>query len=452
MDQAKRREPLATMIAPETWRLIWGAVACWLVINLGPSLASLMQVGPQPGRPSLIPDFFADYASARNVLASRALYSPHEQTLRFYFEVSTPGVPTFRYNVHPPSSVLMALPLARLSFPAAFTAWNLFSLFCIVASLWIIRRGLDAKVSAWSVFPVISLLLVYIPLWDQVRMGQLSGLLLLLLTGAWSALRSGRSILAGTLLALAASIKLFPGFLLLYLLFQKRWRAVAAGLAAMGFIAGLTVIGLGWDAYRSYITEILPVAQWYRALWGNLSLVGFWSRLFESAPSVAVALIHSRPLTESPLLFGIAITASAAAVVVALASVSSENHSQETFDVGYATAIIAMLLLSPVTWSHSLMMLILPVLLLWSSEKSWSGRALLAGLVIVLSIDPKLTWSLISHDGDSPVASPLESLLVASLPCYALVGLFLKGLASASRVLPASPQDRATKPPGVVPV
>lgn len=442
MDQAAHDEWLSKLIAPETRRLIWIAVACWLAVNLGPSFVSMIRAEPQLGRPYFVPDFFADYASARNFLENRDIYTPHEQTLRRYLGVSSTGTPTFRYNVHPPSSVLLAIPLAWFGFPTAFLLWNLLSLSCVALSLWIIIRQLGVPATIWSVFPAISLLMVYTPLWDQVRMGQFSATLLLLLTGTWAALRSGGSILAGTLLALATSVKLFPGLLFLYLLFQRRWRALAVGLVVLNAITGLTASILGWESYRSYVTQVLPVAQWYRVLWGNLSLSGFWSRLFESIPSFAGTLVHARPLIESPSLFWIAMAASAVIILASLASVSTGRHSRETFDLGYACAVIAMLLLSPVTWPHSLVMLILPFLILWRSERSVFGRVLMAGLIILLSVDPKVSWSLISSVDGPPEASPLGSLVVASLPCYALSGFFLMGLTEAWQVRKAAPRGQ----------
>ncbi len=444
MDQATHDELSSKIVAPETRRLIWVAVACWLAINLGPSLVSLMKAGPQPGRPYFVPDFFADYASARNFLENRDVYTPHEQTLRRYLHGSSTGAPTFRYNVHPPSSVLLAVPLAWLGFSSAFLFWNVLSLACIAGALWIIQRELELAATVWSIFPAISLLMVYTPLWDQVRMGQLSALLLLLLTGAWSALRSGRPILSGSLLAVAASVKLFPGFLFLYLLFQRRWRSLAAGLVALDVITVLTASILGWDAYRSYLTQVLPEAQWYRVLWGNLSLPGFWSRLFESIPTFAGTLVHARPVIESPSIFWIALTASAVTVLFLLAWVSMGQNSREHFDLGYACAIIAMLLLSPVTWSHSLLMLILPILIFWRRRSSVSGRVLLVGLVILISVDPKISWSLIARDGGSPETTPLGSLVVASLACYALLGLLVMGLTEALRLQRAATRSITT--------
>ena len=67
-------------------------------------------------------------------------------------------------NAHPPSSVLLALPLARLNYPDAFLAWSLISLAALALSLWIVVRHLGIPFSAWSLAPTLTLLLVCNPI------------------------------------------------------------------------------------------------------------------------------------------------------------------------------------------------------------------------------------------------------------------------------------------------
>ena len=46
------------------------------------------------------------------------------------------------FKAHPPTSVLAALPLARLNFETAFLVWNLASVPMVFPSLWLVGRGL----------------------------------------------------------------------------------------------------------------------------------------------------------------------------------------------------------------------------------------------------------------------------------------------------------------------
>ncbi|HLG51837.1 MAG TPA: glycosyltransferase 87 family protein, partial [Chloroflexota bacterium] len=77
---------------------------------------------------------------------------------------------------------------------------------------------------------MIALLLLCFPLWEQCRLGQLTLILSLLISGAWAAERSGYPRLAGVLLGTAASVKLFPGYLFIYYALRKRREVIVAGL------------------------------------------------------------------------------------------------------------------------------------------------------------------------------------------------------------------------------
>ena len=222
-------------------------------------------------------------------------------------------------NAHPPASVLLALPLARLNFATAFLVWNLMSLAALAASLWIVQRQLKIPIGFGSLAASLALLLICFPLWEQCRLGQLTLLLLVLVTGAWAAERSGRPRLAGSLLGAATMIKLFPGFLLVYYALRGRWKVVAAGVLAVTALTGLTISALGIEAHRAYFTTVLPAIQWFQVSWNNDSLWGFWSRLFDPAPEHTRDRSLTVPLLHSPILATSLSLVSAAAISAILA-------------------------------------------------------------------------------------------------------------------------------------
>src|ERR1700722_4158402 len=67
-------------------------------------------------------DFFQDWASARNRTEGLPVYTRHEVTATRYLGVRVaPDDPFFvPVNAHPPTSVLLAMPLARLGYSDAF--------------------------------------------------------------------------------------------------------------------------------------------------------------------------------------------------------------------------------------------------------------------------------------------------------------------------------------------
>ena len=61
----------------------------------------------------------------RNHLTGRPVYTEHTTSLPLYVGVASYPDPRMARNAHPPTSVLLALPLGYLPFREAALAWNL---------------------------------------------------------------------------------------------------------------------------------------------------------------------------------------------------------------------------------------------------------------------------------------------------------------------------------------
>ncbi len=85
----------------------------------------------------MLQDFFQEWASARNWFVGLPVYTSHHVTAPRYIDLHpVPADPFFpAVNAHPPTAVLLALPLGVLSFPHAFLVWNLLSLAALLLSL-----------------------------------------------------------------------------------------------------------------------------------------------------------------------------------------------------------------------------------------------------------------------------------------------------------------------------
>jgi hypothetical protein len=409
------------------------ALALLTCVSQGPSfIASL-----RPPRTVGI-DFFQDWASARNYRDGLPVYTDHKTAVDRYLGYRIDPV-RFEVNAHPPTSVLLALPLAALDYPDAALVWNLVSLGALGVSLWLIGRTLGVPLTPWSIFPAVTLLLICTPFRQQVNQGQFNLLLLLLLTGVWTADRSGRLVTAGSLLGLATAIKLFPAVLFLYFAVRGRWRAVAAGIISLAVVTLLTAALLGTDTYRSYIHDVLPQVRQYRSCWNNASLPGLWVKLFDPASED-----HIEPLWRSPLAAEGGALLSCLAVVVVLVRALWKARKEPHDDRGFALTVIAMLLVSAITWEQYFLLLLLPVAVFWvrlpaSILPRWSFVAI---LLVLFCIHPVLLYDTFIPGGypQGPVA-PVQTLAVLSLQCYALVGLFVFGLVMG--------RDREVKPDGV---
>ena len=267
------KQPTPGQQTPWRWLLI--PVALLAGVLQGPAFVQSLR--PQHDE---VRDFFQEWASGKNYREGLPIYTDQTIAVQRYLD----AVPTNRLyihvNAHPPSSVLVALPLSWLSYADAFLTWNLLSLGALAVSLALIVRQLQIPCTIWWLLAGAALLLVCAPFREQVLHGQLNLILLLLIVGAWAAERSGRPVLGGVLIGLATAIKLFPGFFILYFALRREWRSLAAAIIGLGAVTLLTLAIFGLDAYRDYLSQGMPAAAACRGDWLNASLAGFWSRLF----------------------------------------------------------------------------------------------------------------------------------------------------------------------------
>jgi hypothetical protein len=385
--------------------------------------------------PTKLQDFVQEWASARNHFAGFPIYEDQQITLRHHMNILRDT--GLERNAHPPTSVLLALPFAAFDYWHAIVAWNVLSLVCLAWSLWLILRELQVPLSGWSIFPIVCPTLVLGVcgiLRTQIHEGQLNLVLLLLCTGCWVASRRARPGLAGVLLSAATAVKLYPGFLFLYFVLRKQWRTVAIGLLSFLGWTLLTAGILGVDAYRSYLFDVLPTLSHFRSGWPGVSFHCFFSKLFDPYPPGQ----NNIPLWLDPQLARLA-TLSCNALVVALTAWTVwRARTPRQCDHAFALCLTTMLLVSPLAWDHYLLLLLLPVVLLWTALPAqgfprWSMRIVTVMLCIhsycywfMLLCDPRKDWA-------REVAQPWQTLTALSFHFYALLGLFVLVLRAAWR-------------------
>lgn len=358
------------------------------------------------GAAFFLPDFFQDYGSARNRLEGIPVYAPHAVAVaRYLGRQMSPGHPCFLdYNAHPPTSVLLALPLGWLEFSQAFAVWNILSLACLAASLYLLARGLALPWTWEWIVPLATILLACRPFWHQMIQGQMNLMLLLMLTSCWAAARAGRPYLAGGMLAVAAAVKLYPAFMLVYFLGRKDYRAIAATFGFWVLIGTATIMILGWDSCLGFFRDVLPVTSGFRRHCVNMLLVGFWHRLFDN-PTVDDVPDDS---FFGPALAWALTALSVAAIAWAVLRSARRAATTEAADCAYGLAVIGALLASPITWDHYLLLLMLPLAFdrrWWPAACSGNLFVLLLGLLFML--DPRLV---IRHVQILYNASPPASL------------------------------------------
>jgi hypothetical protein len=432
--------------SPTAWPyrriLLW-----WVLLNLacwyqGPWFSRVFNPKVvKTGSDTFLADFFQDWASAKNFWEGLPIYTPQELTVHRYLGIPRDpnDIGFIEINAHPPTSVLFFLGFAFLDFADAFLVWNILSLLALVVSLLLIVCQLKLSFSGWEVLRIATLLLVCEPFWQQMLQGQFNLVLLLAITCAWAADRSGQQGLAGGLLGVATAIKLFPAFLFLYFLVARRWRVIATGAITIAALTILTALVFGPEIYLTYFHDARPHVTLYRGAWYNLSLPSVWAKLFDPGKQFSGVLIQ--PLVESPFLAVVGAAASVIIVLAVLVWVVSRSRSQTDFDEAFSLTLIGMLLVLPITWEHYGMLLVLPIFVLWPRVARFKLARL--GFIAALSILWLTRYRVVSHvmilmgaenhPGMGWISTPWNSVTALSVSTYALLTLFVLGFWAVQR-------------------
>jgi len=395
--------------------VLWAAAAATAVVVNGPQFVGLAR--PPAGG---YLDFVQEWLSARNVLAGDPAYLPQRESLR---RRAGDDVPAFdremRWNAHPPVAVLVALPFGLITdYRDAHLAWTLATFPLFVLSVLVVARELGVRPEWWHVLPFVALTVTSFPVMTQIGQGQLNFVLLPLLVAGWAADRRGYPVTAGFAFGLATAVKLFPGFVFVYLLFARRWRTLVAGAVACVLANGLAVAVLGADAFTTYAREVVPSLGVFRTSWRNVSLPGFWQRLLNPQGMETLAVVLA--------------LASQLAIAGVAARLAWRAKTEADHDRAFAAAMIGMLLASPVAWPHYFLLLLVPAGVLWVYLPPGSSRWLFLALLPLFWI-PDTTFAvralgreraadIVRFEANSPgVAASLTGLAVFT---YALLGLF----------------------------
>src|SRR5262249_19572796 len=147
----------------------------------------------------------------------------------------------------------------------------------------------------------------------------------------------------------------------LYFILRGQWRTVVAGALSVLAFGALTAALFGLDSYRYYFVAVVPRVASFRGLWANASLVGFWTKLFDPPPEYPRVV----PLWPSKGAAWLGTFLSCSLIVMILALVVRRAKSLAERDLAFGLAVTAMLLVSPITWDHYLLLLLVPLAVTW---------------------------------------------------------------------------------------
>jgi hypothetical protein len=400
--------------------LAWLSLAYWTWSLLAPTWKAAMRPAPDQ-----IIDYYQDWGSARNYWTNLPVYTQHTTSIPRHLALLSNPVRSIEYNAHPPTSVLLGLPLGCLAYPDAVFLWNVISLAALAASLTILAIGLAVP---WKIFlPTLALLPLCLPVLGNLQMGQLTLVLTAIVTAIWFLDRSGRIYSPGILLGCATAIKLFPAYLLVYYAARRQFQLVFTAICTVLVLTVATTLILGTDTYRDYMAIVLPRLRTFQGFGYNLSVAGFWHKLFDPHAEITLTT-HLRP---SLTLAHCGTIVSDLVLTLIVASLAYRAKTLAQRDLAFSAAVTAMLLASPVAWDITLLLLLVPIAVIARTtyRPSWVPIALTFVVTAIWLPQPLLT--LITTGGGRINVTSLAFVLgAASVKFYALLAVFSLALAT----------------------
>jgi hypothetical protein len=242
-------------------------------------------------------------------------------------------------------------------------------------------------------------------------LGQTHMLFVLLALLAAAAAERRADAAAGIALALAAAVKITPGFLALYWLVRGEWKPAAWFAGASAVLAALTAAATGWDATTAYIATLQRVSGVLLAAFNNQSLAAFLSP--ESWQRAYLLDWRMLPLAGWLKLLSIGL------VIASAAGAGWLSRGGEAVRRGAALsiALIGITVFTPIAWSHYFLVLIPAAMLLAQA----GGRLMLPVLAVVFLLDiPPIAFKPI-HTRITPVTLT-HSHFLAGLLAMAVLG------------------------------
>jgi hypothetical protein len=222
------------------------------------------------------------------------------------------------------------------------------NLACLLTALLMLQIVLPVEIRL-LLFP---LALLYAPVSSHFHWGQSKLPLLLLLVAMMRCLEHGWVSVSGIILAIASLTRMFPLLLAVYLLLQRKWRAIwYFGLGLLAFSL-LTLILAGSAQTFHFISAVafLNGSKWLTYT-TNVSLRGFVSRLFSWSRFLKDDSLDAiRGATILAIQLGIVATTSH---LTLLRSRAKDDHWR-LFSLWIASSIV----LSPIAWDHDMVLLL----------------------------------------------------------------------------------------------
>lgn len=292
-------------------------------------------------------------------------------------------------NLNPPHFVVAFAALSVLTVQAALAVWLIVNVVCAILAIALIFVELRIAASTRNVQVAMTAAGLCTGVLVALETAQITGVLMLLMTLAWSASRRGRWIACGIIVGLIVSVKPFFGCLLLIPLRRGRNGSIAAALLTAGAALVAGAILAGPESLARWI-QTGQLVDWFQHP-ANASILGVLARAGE----------------RSWMVWSM--------VALTVVAVSAAVGPRRSLDVDWSVFALVSLLISPLGWNYYLPIIAGPI----------AAVAILRPQILYASVGFLWPVPLLA------VAAPLTrlSLLFAgSLQAWSLIALWISML------------------------
>jgi hypothetical protein len=301
-------------------------------------------------------DFSAFYDSARAWIGGKDLY------------LTSAIFP----NLNPPHFIVAFGALGYLPLRAALVSWLVINFVCGIVAIRILFSTLEIPCTIVNAQLALIACGLCIGVLVAIEAGQLTGLLMLLMTLAWSASRRGRWLACGLLVGLIVGIKPFFGCLFLVPLLHRQFTALVAAVGSIVVALVASVLFAGPHSLLRWI-ETGQLITWFNHP-ANASFLGLLARA--GVQSWAWWCVLS--------LLAIVVSVSLIAKVADL-------------DTKWAVCALLSILISPLGWDYYLPVAAAPLVAIALRHRSVAFAAIgfMWPIPLVVAIVPATQWGMI---------------------------------------------------------
>ena len=327
------------------------------------------------------PDLDVYLRGARDLAAGRPLYNPY---------LSAGGDPALRYGfIYPPLFAMLLWPLSLLPSAIIPVAWLVATHVALAATFVVVMRSVRATRPV--VLLAAAVTLAFYPFWVDSAQAQANLPILMLVTLGIIGVSADRPR-AALWIGFAAALKLTPALLILWLLWERRFRAAIWMMAGAIGVTAVAALLRTADSL-TYARNVLPTLAGGTAYWSNQSIAGVAARLFTQNP-------YTRPLLNLPWEQALLVAFVLGAVGYWVIMVAGRNPAlphervrESQRERGFSFLPL-LPLLSAVSWEHHLVILLPLVWVLLESlcRRGWPQpqTAVFALALLCLAVIPRL--------------------------------------------------------------